>query len=134
MPRLDVESVKRFFAAKGREVQWPTEPWHEKKRTPKAACVRVFLMKGFLGGLATVNAGMIDAVIGPDEFPNDICVSIPFRTKHGAVVTLFGGHIHAIEGVTWDVLGDDGDHEDERFPAGLSCLKTEELIRAIRSL
>ncbi len=55
-------------------------------------------------------------------------------TRNGAIVSLFGGHIHATHRVTWDILGPQGEFDDERFPYGLQGLPTLELMRAIRTL
>lgn len=113
---------------------FPTSSWASHKATPKARRIREHLLQGFLGNYATECGAMVDAIIGADDCWAEFHVSIPFRTRQGDVVTLYGGHIHATKHVTWDVLDENGDHDDPRFPAGLSCLTTPELIRAIRSL
>ncbi len=117
---------------------FPIHDWHASKATDLARDVRDLLSNGWLGDHATEVANDIDWLFGPDDYRSR-CVSIPFRTRQGKVVTLFGGWIHACPYVSWDVIGKNedgkiGEWDDERFPEGLSCLRTHELIRAIRTL
>lgn len=122
-------------------LRFPTENW-QRGDTQKGRNVRKLLMAGYNGGQTSTLAPMIDATIGPDDYDTnrEFHVHIPFVTRSGVEVTLYGGHIHATDGVTWDILCEyeDGvreyEYDEDRFPCGLECLSTVELIRAIRVL
>ncbi len=106
-----------------------------RKNDAILVAIRNLVILAYAGESAARLAPIINAIIGPDR-DYAPTVSIPFITKKGTKVSLFGGHIHCNDAVSWDILDHSpwGDYDDSRFPDGLTMLPTVDLLRILRSL